>query len=106
MALESEFRSRLIEDLHDLFPECIVVINNPNYIQGFPDILILFEDMWAALETKKESNSSHRPNQDYYVDMLNQMSYASFVNPENKERVLDELQQAFRSRRTTRLPRR
>ena len=74
--------------------------------QGFPDRLILFEDKWAAFDAKASNRSSHRPNQDYWVDLLDSMSFAAFVYPENKEEFFNDLQQAFRSNRTTRIPKR
>ena len=104
--LENTFKTNLIEELEEMFPECIVVHLDPNERQGIPDLLILWEDKWAALEGKKSANASHRPNQDYYVDLMNQMSFAAFIYPENKEEVLYELQQAFRTRRTPRFSRR
>lgn len=105
MPKESAFQSRLIDDLKFYFPGCFVLKNDAGYIQGFPDILVLYENKWAALECKRRTRSSHQPNQDYYVDILNSMSYASFVCPENKEQVLDELQQTFRFGRSTCVPR-
>lgn len=93
---ENRFQANLIKEIKEMFPGCVVLKNDPNYIQGIPDLLILFEDRWAALECKKESRSSHRPNQDYYVGMMNDMSYAAFIFPENKEEILHELQQTFR----------
>ena len=104
--LENKFKTKLVEELEELFPGCIVLHLDPNEIQGIPDLIILYEDKWAALEGKKNANASHRPNQDYYVDLMNRMSFAAFIYPENKEEVLYELQQAFRPRRTARIPRR
>ena len=92
---ENAFQAALIKDLKALFPGCVVLKNDPNYIQGFPDLTILYKDRWAVLECKKSLSASKRPNQEYYVDMLEEMSYASFICPENREEVLDELQQAF-----------
>ena len=92
---ENAFQAALIKDLKTLFPGCVVLKNDPNYIQGFPDLTILYKDRWAVLECKKSLSASKRPNQAYYVDMLEEMSYASFICPENREEVLNELQQAF-----------
>lgn len=97
--LEKIFQSELIKELRDLFPGCIILKNDPTYIQGIPDLLILFEDKWAALEVKKSITASHRPNQEFYINKMGRMSYANFIYPENKEVVLNELQETFFSRR-------
>lgn len=99
MKKESQFQSALIKELKKIFPGCMVLKNDSSYYQGIPDLLILYNDHWAMLECKRYSNASHRPNQDYYVDKLNKMSYASFISPDNKKEVLDELQEALQSRR-------
>lgn len=106
MSLESIFQGKLIREIKEMFPEAIVLKNDPNYIQGFPDLLILEGDKWAALESKESYDAYRRPNQEHYIRHLNKMSYASFISPENKDKVLDELQQAFRTRRSTRLSKR
>lgn len=95
--LESKFQSQLIKDLKSTFPGCIVLKNDPNYLQGIPDLLLLWNDRWAMLEVKQTRNSSHQPNQDYYVEKTNAMSFSRFVYPENKQEVLYELQQSFGS---------
>lgn len=52
---------------------------------------------WASLECKKSANAAKQPNQEYYVDLMDNMSFSRFVYPENKEEVLSELQSAFRT---------
>lgn len=93
--LENRFKTQLIREIKERFPGSMVVHLDPNECQGIPDLLILYEDKWAALEGKKSESATHRPNQDYYVDVMNDMSFAAFIYPENKEEVLDELQQTF-----------
>ena len=102
MKNENKFQSELIEELKSLFPGCIVLKNDPNYIQGIPDLLVLYKKKWAALECKKTKNAKHRPNQDYYVDKMSKMSYANFVYPENKEVVLSDLEKSFKPNRKAR----
>ena len=93
--LERDFQSKLIKELKTRFPGCVVMKNDPNYIQGIPDLTILYKDHWATLETKRSNKASHRPNQDYYVSKLDEMSFSRFICPENKEEVLRELQLSF-----------
>ena len=97
--LERDFQAKLIKELKVMFKGCIIIKNDPNYIQGIPDLLILYRDKWAALEVKKSGTAHHQPNQEYYVELMDEMSYASFIYPENKEEVLYELQQSLFSRR-------
>lgn len=101
MVKENQFQAQLIKDLKQQFPGCVVLKNDASYLQGFPDLLILFNDKWAALECKREKDAHKQPNQTYYVDKLKGMSYASFICPENRNEVIDELQQTFRSDRST-----
>lgn len=94
--LESRFQAKLIKEIHERYPDAIVIKNDGNYIQGFPDITIFHNDRYAMLETKRSKDAPKRPNQDYYVDKFNAMSFARFVYPENKEVVFNELEQALR----------
>lgn len=95
--LESKFQKDLMDEIRERYPGCIIIKNDPNYIQGFPDWTILYKDKWAVLEAKREENSPHQPNQDYYVEKLDNMSFSKFVYPENKEEVLRGLQSTFES---------
>ena len=92
--LESGFQDKLREELKSLFPGCMIF--KMDQIQGIPDLLILFKDKWASLECKKSGKASHRPNQKYYVDLMNQMSFSSFIYPENKDEVLEGLKKIFK----------
>jgi hypothetical protein len=87
-----------------MFPGCVVLKNDSNYLQGMLDLVILYEDRWAMLEVKASEKARQRPNQSYYVDMFNEMSYAAFIYPSNEETIFDELQRAFASPRRTRFP--
>ena len=97
--LESTFQAGLVRDIYRLFPGCMVLKLDPVYIQGMPDLLVLYGSRWAVLECKRSKDAVHKPNQDYYVSLLDGMSFARFIFPENKEEVLHELQSAFQSSR-------
>lgn len=99
MGRESNFQKNLKKELKERFPGAIITKGNANLIQGIPDLLILYKDKWAALEVKQSETATHRPNQDYYVGLMNDMSFAAFIFPENKEEVLNELQRALESGR-------
>jgi hypothetical protein len=100
---ESQYQAQLIRKLRSLFPNCVILKNDPTYIQGIPDLVIFFEDRWAFLEVKANARSAHSPNQDYYVERLNEMSFAAFIYPSNEEVILGDLQQALAPRRHARL---
>lgn len=91
--LESGFQDRLIAILKNLFPGCMIF--KMEHPQGIPDLLILYRNKWASLECKRSAGAKRQPNQEYYVEKMNEMSFSRFVSPENKEKVLDELQQVF-----------
>ena len=92
---ESAFQSSLIKELKERYEGCMVLKNDPNYKQGIPDLTILYKDRWAALECKRGEKEHHQPNQDYYVEKMNGMSYSAFIFPENKEAILNELSEFF-----------
>lgn len=98
--LESGFQDKLIDELKELYPGCMIF--KMDQIQGIPDLLVLYKDKWASLECKRGTRSKKQPNQDYYVDLMNDMSFSRFINKDNKEEVLRELQSTFKSRGATR----
>ena len=95
--LESKFQKELINEIKERFPGSVVLKNDSNYIQGFPDWTVLYKDKWAVLEAKRQKNAKKQPNQEYYVGVLDGMSFSRIVYPDNREEVLNELQQAFES---------
>lgn len=103
---ESRFQARLITELRHMFDGCVILKNDPAYLQGFPDLTIFYQNMWAVLECKDDQNAPFQPNQEYYLDMLNGMSFASVIHPQNKEHVLRGLQRAFGLGRASRISQR
>lgn len=91
--LESGFQDKLISELKDIFPGCMVF--KMDQIQGLPDLLILYGKKWASLECKRFAKAKKQPNQEYYVNLMNTMSFSRFVSPENKDSVLQELKKIF-----------
>lgn len=88
---EPEYQAKLIKKIKIIFPDCIVQKEDSGYLQGIPDLLILYNNKWATLEVKIDEDAEHRPNQDYYVNKMNSMSFSRFIFPENEDEVLNEL---------------
>lgn len=101
--LESQYQAKLIKKLKKMFDGCFILKNDSSYMQGVPDLLILFNDQWAMLEVKPYLGADEQPNQDYYVDLLDSMSFAAFIYPENERDVLNALQSTFQSSRHARV---
>jgi hypothetical protein len=100
---ETVYQGKLVSKLRDMFPGCTILQPDPQRLQGVCDLLILFGRQWAMLEVKKSSKAAHQPNQPYYVEHFNGMSFASFICPETEEQVLRDLQSALGSSRKARL---
>ena len=94
---ENKFQANLIKEIKETFPGCIVLKNDSSYLQGIPDLTVFYEDKWCALECKQNAKANHQPNQDYYVEKMNDMSFARFIYPENKDEVIKDLREKFNS---------
>jgi hypothetical protein len=101
--LERDYQASLIKRLKTIFRGCVILKNDSSYLQGIPDLLILFNDKWAMLEVKPSINAPYQTNQDYYIQLLDEMSFAAVIYPENEEDVLSDLQHTFSARRSSRL---
>jgi len=101
--LERRYQAQLIKKLRRMFPGCVILKNDSSYMQGVPDLILLYENHWAMLEVKASANADQQPNQEYYVDQLNQMSFAAFIYPENEQEVFLALQLAFQLNRDSRV---
>lgn len=95
MKKENEFQSNLKKELKNMFPGCIVTKLDSGDIQGIPDLLILYKNKWATLENKRNAKATKQPNQEYYVNKMDEMSFSRFIYPENKDEVLEELRGIF-----------
>lgn len=93
---ESAFQLKLIKEIESIIPGSIVLKGNSAFIQGFPDLVVLLPNgKWCCLECKKSEDAQHQPNQDYYIDFLNDGGYASFIFPNNKEDILNDIQRSL-----------
>ena len=101
---ERQYQIRLVKKLEKTFPGVFIIKNDPRYMQGLPDILVLHKKRWGMLEVKLAGDSAVQPNQDHYVNLFNQMSFASFINPENEEGVIHDLQRSLGLVRKTCVP--
>ena len=89
------FQAKLKKELKEMFPGCFITKLDSGDIQGIPDLLILHKNKWATLENKRATKAKRQPNQEYYVDKMNEMSFSRFIYPENKDIVLQELKEHF-----------
>jgi len=96
--LESQFQAELIKDIEFLFPGCVILKNDSGYRQGFPDLTVLWHERWAVLECKRSARAPYQPNQEWYLDKLAALSFATTVYPENKKDVLTFLKEFFDGR--------
>jgi hypothetical protein len=100
---ENKYQAKLIEKLYERFPGCVILKTDTSHIQGMPDLIILWNYCWAAIEVKASESAPEQPNQRYYIERLGAMSFAAFIYPEIEEEVLSALQQAFKPPRRTRV---
>lgn len=105
---ESEYQHDLIEKIKARFPDSFVLKNDASYIQGIPDLTVLWKDKWATLECKKSEKDFKKdftPNQHIYVQKMKKMSFSSFIFPENEQEVLDAMERSFQGspRRSSRV---
>jgi len=100
--LESKFQRELIQELEELYPDCLILKNDSQLRTGIPDLIVLYKNKWVMLEVKAAWNSEHQPNQDWYIDKCDDMSFGAFIYPENKDEILDAIQQTFRTARQAR----
>lgn len=97
MPRESKFEAHVVDRLHREFPGCFVMKNDAGLIQGIPDRAVLYNETWAMLEIKADEDAPEQPNQRYYIDLFDRMSFAAFIYPSNEEEVFRGLQQTFHS---------
>ena len=93
--LESDFQSNLIKELEVIFPDCVVLVKPGYYVQGFPDLLVLYKNRWAALECKRSMTEPYQPNQEWWIADLDRIGFAAMICPENRQEILDEVSRSF-----------
>lgn len=89
--LESEYQGKLIKKLEKLLPGCMILKNDSAYRPGIPDLSIFYRARWAMLEVKASETAPFQPLQEYYLEKMNGMSFASVIYPSIEEDVLSAL---------------
>ena len=97
--LERDYQAKLIKKIKTLFPNAIVMKSDSSYIQGIPDLTVLYGKKWAFLEVKRDTKAKKQANQPFYIQYADTNAFGRIISPENKEEVLNELQSALRSKR-------
>jgi len=97
---ENEYQQYLVKEIYKLLPgrkfvDTIVVVTDPNYLQGIPDLLVLHHSKCALLEVKLSEKSKEQPNQRWYVQNWGEWVFTAFIYPENEKEVLSALQSAL-----------
>lgn len=93
---ENAYQAKLIKKLKAMFPDADILKNDANYKQGYPDLTVRIGFQVFMLEVKVSATAKHQPNQDYYVDRINETGgFARFVYPENEKEILNEIQRAL-----------
>lgn len=100
---EREYQPGLIKRIERLFKQEgeTAYVRKVDFQQGWPDLLILAPDFWALLEVKKREpryEDDWEPNQEWWIEEFDGMSFSACIYPENEQEVLHALQQAFRAR--------
>lgn len=102
---EREYQPGLIKRIERLFKQ---ETDEPVYVrkidiqQGWPDLLILAPCFWALLEVKRDKptcTDDFEPNQEWWIEEFDNMSFSACIYPENEKEVLHALQQTFRRSR-------
>lgn len=93
--LEAEFQAKLVKQLEELIPGCVVLVKPGYHIQGFPDLMVLYKNHWAALECKQSLKAAYQPNQEWWIRELDEMGFAAMICPENCKEIIDEVLRSF-----------
>lgn len=97
---ESSYQEYLIPKIYECLPgrkiiDTIVIITDPVYTQGIPDLLVLHRGKWAFLEVKLTERSKMQPNQQWWLDNWGKWTFTAIIHPGNEEEVLRALQQSL-----------
>jgi hypothetical protein len=102
--LERKYQAKLKKTIMRRFPGSFIMKNDSSLTPGIPDLTVLWNGMWAMLEVKAYETAPHEPNQDWYIELFQTMSFGAFIYPENETAVLDALETKFQNCWDARVP--
>lgn len=79
--IESNFQADLKKEIETLFPGAVIMKNDPNDIQGIPDLTVIWRDHWAWLECKTRNKCSQTVEPRFLYSVCTPLFFRGFYLP-------------------------
>lgn len=92
--MERNFQAVILNRIRNRIPG--IIISKGDDAQGHPDWSFYYCGKTAFLEFKDSANSPFQPNQEFYIQYINDTGgFARVIYPENEREVMNEFYKFF-----------